>query len=154
MSTFYDNGLRFECNRCSCCCRIKPGFVYLSRRDLTNLCIWFKLNDKTFIEKYCRWVIFYDNTEVLCLKETEAYDCVLWSKDGCTAYENRPVQCSTYPFWSHFLEHECDWDDNERDCPGINKGRLHTKEEIEAQLNEYENNEPLRRTDFKEVFLS
>src|SRR5574344_929108 len=124
MSTFYENGLHFECNKCSRCCRIKPGFVYLSRKDLTNLCIWFKFKDKFFIEKYCRWVTFYDNTEVLCLKENAAFDCVLW-EDGCTAYESRPIQCSTDPFWSHFLEDERDWNENARECPGINQGHLH-----------------------------
>lgn len=147
MDSFYEKGLHFECTRCSRCCRIKPGFVYLSRKDLTNLCIWFKLNDKSFIEKYCRWVHYHDDSIVLCLKETEKYDCVLWD-DGCTAYENRPLQCSTYPFWSFLLESERDWNENEKCCPGINKGMLHTKKEIEEQLAFYEDNEPLRRLDY------
>ena len=34
---------------------------------------------------------------VLCLKEKPNFDCILW-KDGCEAYEGRPVQCRTYPF--------------------------------------------------------
>ena len=30
---FYENGLNFECQRCSFCCGHSPGFVYLSERD-------------------------------------------------------------------------------------------------------------------------
>lgn len=150
MAQFYESGLHFTCKRCSHCCRIEPGFVYLSRKDLTNLCIWFKLNSDLFIERYCRWVRYYDNTEVLCLKETETYDCILWN-NGCTAYENRPIQCSTYPFWSYLLESERDWNENQKCCPGINNGELHNKDEIEKQLDLYENNEPLRKNDIIKV---
>jgi Fe-S-cluster containining protein len=148
MACFYENGLQFTCTRCSDCCRKKPGFVYLSRTDLTNLCICFKLNDKEFIEKYCRWVHYYDNNEVLCLLEKSNYDCILWH-NGCTAYENRPIQCSTYPFWTSLLDFEQDWNKRSRDCPGINCGQMHDKKEIEQQLSLYENNEPLKLRDYK-----
>lgn len=144
---FYDEGLNFSCQRCSRCCRVEPGFVYLSYEDLTNLCNCFKLKETDFIKKYCRWVQYYDNTEVLCLLETTKYDCILWD-NGCTAYNNRPVQCSTYPFWSFLLESKQDWDENEKYCPGINKGQVHEKSEIECQLNKYEENEPIHKNDY------
>lgn len=144
---FYDNGLKFECNRCSECCRLSPGFVYLSFSDLTKLCVWFKLSRKEFIDTYCRWVQYYDNTEVLCLKERSNYDCVLWDKvnGGCSAYGARPVQCSTFPFWSWLLKSKKDWDDSSKDCPGINNGRIWSKDEIEGQRKLYEENLPLHR---------
>ena len=31
---FYDDGLQFECARCSYCCRHEPGYVFLSDNDL------------------------------------------------------------------------------------------------------------------------
>lgn len=144
---FYDNGLKFECNRCSACCRLSPGFVYLSFKDLTRLCKWFGLPRAEFIEKYCRWVQYYDNTEVLCLKERSNYDCTLWDKEkgGCSAYGARPVQCSTFPFWSWILKNKTAWDENAKDCPGINVGRIWTKEEIEEQKKLYDENLPLHR---------
>src|SRR5574344_577175 len=148
MTFFYDKGLKFSCTRCSRCCRVVPGFVYLSRSDLTNLCICFKLNDGNFIKKYCRWVPYYDHTEVLCLKEKENFDCILWN-EGCTAYDHRPIQCSTYPFWTYLLESQFSWNERSHICPGINSGELHCKDEITHQLNLYERNVPLRRTDFK-----
>lgn len=145
---FYDEGLKFSCQRCSCCCRIDPGFVYISHKDLTNLCNCFKLSEISFIKKYCRWVPYYDNSEVLCLLERTNYDCVLWN-NGCTAYLARPVQCSTYPFWSFLLDSRNDWNDNEKYCPGINKGQNHSKEEIECQLKKYNENEPIRRNEYE-----
>ncbi len=34
---FYGRGLRFECTRCSRCCRHNPGYVFLSPVDLARL---------------------------------------------------------------------------------------------------------------------
>lgn len=142
MPNFIENGLNFSCQRCSCCCGKEPGFVYLSQTDLTNLCLWFKLSEGDFIKKYCRTIPYYDGTEVLCLKEKENYDCILWD-NGCTAYKARPIQCSTYPFWSKILSSEFMWKEEESSCPGINKGKLWKKEEILEQLNKYKNNKPI-----------
>jgi len=144
---FYENGLCFECNRCSDCCRLSPGVVYVTRQDLTNLCQEFNLTDKEFVEKYCRWVMYYDGEYVLSLQETKEYDCILWSKDGCTAYKGRPLQCSTYPFWSWMLASKKDWDDCEKDCPGINKGQKWSFEEIEHQRKLYDSIVPLHKRD-------
>lgn len=141
---YYDNGLHFGCKRCSNCCRIDPGFVYLSRADLTNLCQRFKMTVQEFVGVYCRWVQYYDNTQVLCLKEKTNYDCILWN-DGCTAYEARPVQCSTFPFWTWILEDKAQWETCAQDCPGIHNGRLWSKEEIEKERKRYEQNVPIHK---------
>lgn len=144
ISCFYGDGLQFECSRCSDCCRLSPGYVYLSQRDLTSLCQWFKLSQQEFIEKYCRWVEYYEGKQALALLERKNYDCILWN-GGCTAYEARPLQCSTYPFWSWILKDRETWDKTGGDCPGINKGRLWTKAEIESRCSEYVHNEPVTR---------
>ena len=84
------DGLHFSCTQCSHCCRHEPGFVYLSQKDLTNLCLYFNLKEQQFIEQYCRWVPYYDGSEVLCLLEKENNDCIFWDS-GCAAYGARPV---------------------------------------------------------------
>lgn len=141
---FYDKGLQFSCKQCSHCCKDEPGFVYLSKSDLTNLLEWFKLEKSVFIEKYCRFVPFYDGSEVLSLQEKPNYDCIFLN-NGCSAYMARPTQCSTYPFWTYLLKDKESWDREALDCPGINTGNLHSKELIEEAKFKYENNHPLRR---------
>lgn len=144
---FYEHGLRFSCERCSACCRLAPGVVYLTKADLKKLCAHFDLTEKDFVKKYCRFVMYYDGSYVLSLEETENYDCVLWTKDGCSAYEARPVQCSTYPFWSWILANKKSWDECSKDCPGINKGKLWQKEEIESQKKLYDDIIPVKQNE-------
>lgn len=130
---FYADGLHFSCQRCSGCCRHDPGVVRLSEQDLARLLAWSGLDRDGFISKYCRWVDRGDGTENLCLLEKKNYDCILWDQ-GCTAYESRPFQCSSYPFWPSLLRDEDWWAANAADCPGVNKGTLHERKEIESFL--------------------
>ena len=139
---FYKDGLHFECQRCSFCCGHSPGFVYLSYEDLDRLCDFFKLSRTDFISKYCRWVNYYEGKTVLALLEKKNWDCILW-ENGCSAYEARPVQCRTYPFWAWMVKDKEMWDECAKDCPGMNKGKLWTAQEIDAQKNEYLKNIPI-----------
>ena len=88
--------------------------------------------------------------QVLALKEQKNYDCILWN-NGCTAYEGRPIQCSTWPFWSWMIEDRKTWDEYAQECPGMNKGRLWTFEEIEKNRKQYENNKPLYREEVEKL---
>ena len=130
---FWKDGIRFSCTQCSSCCRYDPGFVYLSPRDLDALLEWAALDRHAFIRKFCRWVLQGDGYEYLCLKELPNYDCILWN-NGCIAYNYRPFQCSSYPFWDYLLESERRWNINARSCPGINCGKWHSAEEIRGVL--------------------
>ena len=141
---FYEGGLNFSCRRCSFCCGHSPGFVYLSERDLKKLCEFFAADIGTFVEKYCRWADYYYGEEVLALLEKKNYDCILWD-NGCTAYGARPVQCSTYPFWSWMLRDRETWESCAADCPGMNSGKLWSRDEIEENRRKYDANRPLRR---------
>ena len=143
-SKFYAEGLNFECQRCSFCCGHSPGFVYLSKHDLDLLCSFFNMGMSEFIEKYCRWVNYYEGKTVLALLEKKNWDCILW-ENGCSAYEGRPVQCRTYPFWSWMIKDRDMWDECARDCPGMNKGKTWTYEQIEEQKKMYDANIPLEK---------
>ena len=141
---FYKDGLRFSCQRCSSCCRFDPGIVNLSEQDLTKLLAWSALDRDRFIEAYCRWIPKGDGNEYLCLQEKSNFDCILWD-NGCIAYENRPYQCSSYPFWTSLLTDEDWWEANAQDCPGVNKGDLHDRAEIEAHLTRRRSEPYIRR---------
>jgi len=123
---FYADGLKFSCKRCSSCCRYDSGFVFLSEKDLENLTSTLKMDRNSFIKTYCRWVNDWKGDEVLSLKEKSNKDCILWD-NGCIAYEGRPLQCITYPFWESIISSVQSWEIAAASCPGINTGALHTE---------------------------
>lgn len=91
---------------------------------------------------YCRKAPYYGGKTVLALREKTNYDCIFWN-NGCTVYKDRPIQCSTYPFWSWILKDQESWNDVKLGCPGINNGKLWKKSEILKKLKMYEENEPI-----------
>ena len=130
---FYKNGLNFECTQCSKCCRFDPGYVFLSYNDLNRLVKFFNLTETDFIDRYCRKIDMGENNR-LSLLEKSNYDCIFWSDGGCEVYESRPLQCRSYPFWTPFLTDMKSWNHEAESCPGMNKGKLISKEIIEEWL--------------------
>jgi Fe-S-cluster containining protein len=64
---------------------------------------------------------------------------------GCTVYDARPVQCVTYPFWTHLLVSEGAWKNAAQYCPGMknglsNTGEFYNKEIIVQCVTRYEDN--------------
>ncbi len=130
---FYKDGLNFECQRCSACCRHEPGYVFLSKTDLRDLSVNLGISEKEFCDKYCRKVEIGGFSRV-SLREKPNYDCIFWENGGCLVYSFRPLQCRTYPFWRPYLESEDDWNALAASCPGVNKGKIHPCREIEEKL--------------------
>jgi Fe-S-cluster containining protein len=138
---FYSSGLLFSCTKCSGCCRGEPGYVFLSKSDIDTLAKFHKMEYEEFIAHYCVTVdlgfaLHYS------LREKKNGDCTLWD-GGCTAYEARPVQCKSYPFWARIVESDEVWRTESEHCPGIGMGSMHSKEEIESSLLAREENPPL-----------
>lgn len=139
---FYENGLKFECTQCSKCCRFDPGYVFLSYNDLDRLIKLFKMSEDSFIKQYCREVDMGENKR-LSLIEKPNYDCIFWSNGGCEIYEFRPLQCRSYPFWKPFLLNQEAWELEAESCPGINKGNIVSKKNIEKWLSLRDNEQYL-----------
>ncbi len=133
----YAKGLRFSCARCSACCRGEPGYVFLSRADLGRLLKRLGLDFKSFYREYCT-LVDVGTGMALSLREVRrgdgSLDCALWRPEGCGVYEDRPVQCSTYPFWPSVLESARSWRDEASSCPGIGAGEALPREAIEERL--------------------
>jgi hypothetical protein len=132
-AVFYDDGLRFECTRCSKCCRHTPGYVFLSEADIEPLLAALGVRRQDFLQQYCRRVRF-GPVQRLSLREKPNVDCILWEDRGCSIYEARPLQCRSYPFWSSCLSSSDEWLYQARQCPGIGTGPLHSRETIERWL--------------------
>lgn len=69
------------------------------------------------------------------LKEYPDGDCILLDPKTrkCTAYEGRPIQCRTWPFWSSNLKSERTWAAACEVCPGSGEGKLYSLEHIETE---------------------
>ena len=80
---FYLDGLHFSCKRCSRCCTKESGYVYLSKKDLSNILSCLNLTKEEFVDTYCRWVPYYDGSEVLCLLEkSKSFKAIIASTNG------------------------------------------------------------------------
>ena len=95
-----------------------------------------------FLNKYCR-TIDLGGFKRISLIEKKNFDCIFWKKEGCEVYKARPVQCRTYPFWISYLEDERDWQELEKSCPGVGKGGIVSKEEIEKRIAERQDEQML-----------
>jgi Fe-S-cluster containining protein len=64
------------------------------------------------------------------LRERPNGDCVFYA-NGCTIYPVRPRQCRTFPFWPEDLTSRRRWERLARECPGIGRGRLWSRREVD-----------------------
>jgi len=127
---FYKDGLRFKCAQCGKCCRIKEGYVWLSREDLDRLIKKTDLEESEFRSIYTEIV-----DKFVALKSYPNGDCVFYDEEiGCKHYEDRPLQCRTFPFWPENLRSETHWREAAKFCPGIDSGDTFTNREIDERL--------------------
>ena len=77
----------------------------MSQADLERFAKWADVTPEQFTLMYCRWIESDDGFEYLSLREKKNMECIFWN-DGCEAYQARPVQCRTYPFWTKVLENQ------------------------------------------------
>ncbi len=151
MDCFYEKGLSFSCiPGCRYCCSVEPGFVFLSLQDLIRIAAATETGIEECIDRYCIYVPMGDVTHI-SLKETPENDCIFLTEKGCGVYENRPVQCSTYPFWAHIVDSEKNWEEEKAWCPGIGKGELHSAEEINDNLQQRVINQPVTKKEIEKI---
>ena len=130
---WYANGLRFSCTRCGNCCRNHGGYtyVYLAPQDVSAIALYLELEKEVFLERYCLvedgWV---------SLRMDDPACPFLEEGNTCGIYPVRPKQCATWPFWKENLKEKVWKGEVKADCPGIDKGELHTREEIERVARE------------------
>jgi Fe-S-cluster containining protein len=129
---WYGDGLCFECQRSGNCCTGASGTVRVSDDEIEALARRLELPIHEFCAIYTRRLRGGD----VSLREKRGGDCVFYDREarGCKVYEDRPRQCRTWPFWPSVLASEERWNEEARDCPGMNRGPRRTREEIEALL--------------------
>jgi len=129
---WYIGGLHFECQQCGdCCSGPEQGLIWITKEEIDMLAKHLGISSDELRKKHLKRV------GLRCsIKEYQkTKDCVFLSgckgAKGCAIYNLRPMQCRNWPFWQSNLTGEYDWNATATRCPGINRGRLHTFEEIE-----------------------
>jgi len=126
---WYEKGLRFSCQECRSCCGGAPGYVWVTREEMDLLAAFLGKTTKGFREESVRRV-----DRRWSLKERANGDCVLVGEQGCRAYEARPVQCRTWPFWPENVRSEQRWVTLAEECEGMGKGRQYSAQEVEQLM--------------------
>ncbi|MBX2995049.1 MAG: YkgJ family cysteine cluster protein [Bdellovibrionaceae bacterium] len=136
MSTkpWWNDGIQFQCQGSGKCCTSHGefGFVFLTREDRQRMAQHLGLSTSAFTKKYCDKM-----GPAFHLKEDPKNpDCMFLKNKGCSIYEARPVQCRTWPFWPEVMNAKA-WKKEVVDfCPGVNKGKVWSRDEIEKNLAE------------------
>lgn len=137
--SFYNQGIRFECQGSGKCCtsRGSYGYVFLTGKDQKRFAKYFKISTAAFLKKYCgtqNGYVFLLEPDQVGMADHPVGDCMFLKNKQCTVYEARPEHCRTWPFWPENMNPKTWRKDVASYCAGIGKGKLHTREEIEAIL--------------------
>jgi len=131
-TSWYVDGLCFECAHCGACCSGPgEGYIWVTRPEIELAAEFLKETVGQVRKKYLKRIGF----RTTIIEQGGSKDCIFLRKiDGqkrCVIYPVRPRQCRSWPFWPENLKEPSAWDKATRKCPGINSGRLYSFEEIE-----------------------
>jgi uncharacterized protein len=143
---WYAQGLRFSCTQCGNCCTGRRGFVWITDEEISQLAKLLGKSLEETIEQYCRRVGGRFSLKENFNPRHGGYDCVFLkeippepdsgkvthSKRVCSIYTARPAQCRAWPFWESNLASREIWEMTGERCPGIDRGRVYNKKEIET----------------------
>ena len=129
---WYIAGLHFECTQCGqCCSGPEEGFIWICKPEQEMLAKHLNMTTDELKKKYTKRL----GLRTSIIEHPQTKDCIFLGKigdsKGCQIYNFRPNQCRTWPFWATNLKSPYDWNSAATRCPGINRGRLYTYEQIQ-----------------------
>ena len=145
---WYADGLQFECTGCGNCCTGGPGYIWINDSEIDSLARHLQIPRDTVLKRHCRRISGQVSLKEKLPNPRGEYDCTFLrevpaaSTDGhsvthsrrlCDIYEVRPMQCRTWPFWHGNLATPGAWLQAALRCPGMNRGRKWTLEQIVAR---------------------
>lgn len=126
---WYIGGLHFECRKCGrCCSGPQEGVIWISRPEIQMLAGKLGLSVSQLRKNHLKRIGFRCSIK----EDPRSKDCIFLTDKGCTIYDVRPMQCRAWPFWPANLQSPDDWNAAATKCPGINKGRLYSFDEIQT----------------------
>lgn len=133
-TVWYVAGLHFECQGCGgCCSGPGEGYIWVTKTEIEIIADFLKLTVGQLRQKYLRRV----GLRTTIIEHAKTRDCIFLNDGsqenykGCVIYCVRPNQCRNWPFWPENLTNPGAWNKAAQKCPGINRGRLYSFEEIE-----------------------
>ena len=108
--------------------------MWVTQNDVESIAAHLRVSLQEIMDKYVRKV-----EKRMSLREVKkTKDCVFLetARGGqrkCSIYSYRPTQCLTWPFWQSNIGDSDDWLMASTRCAGINRGKLHSVEEIETR---------------------
>ncbi len=132
---WYVAGLAFECVGCGrCCAGPEEGYVWTTTREIAAIAEHLGISEDRLYERYVRKV----GRRYSLIEREDNHDCIFLEGESptggkCRIYPVRPKQCRTWPFWPANLRGPGAWAMAALRCKGINRGPLHTYDEIEAK---------------------
>ena len=133
MSTkWYVAGLCFECGECGrCCSGPGEGYIWVTRPEIELIAEHLKITPGELRRRYLRRV----GLRTTIIEHAVTKDCIFLqqvdAKKLCVIYPVRPNQCRTWPFWPENLSSPDAWNEAAKKCPGINRGKHYSFEQIE-----------------------
>jgi len=121
------SGLRFSCTTCGNCCSGPSGYVVVSDAEALALAARLEITLEAFIERYT-----HHTPQGRSLNEKPSHaglDCVFLDREKipgkavCGVYEDRPIQCRTWPFWPSVIKSRKAWEQAKGACPGMDHGK-------------------------------
>lgn len=125
---FTQSTMKFACTQCGRCCRQRgKSRVYVNSAEVSAIATQLKLDRREFVQTYTEQVE-HGKDILIALKlksnnlDNRKRECVFLENNKCTVYENRPVQCQTYPYWPQLLLGEAELRAEAQLCEGITFG--------------------------------
>ena len=133
---WYVAGLHFECTGCgNCCAGPDEGYIWITKPEIEFLAEHLGMTVEQLRSDYLKRIANRSSI----IEEPASKDCIFLGEGpcrGCAVYAVRPNQCRTWPFWNHNLRSPYEWNLAGMKCPGMNRGKLYTFEEIEQIRNQ------------------
>ena len=133
---WYAAGLAFDCLGCGdCCAGPEEGYVWVSQDEIAAIAEHLSISPAELWRRYVRKA----GGRCSLVERPGNHDCIFLDDDAggrkCSIYPVRPLQCRTWPFWTSNLASPNTWAMAGARCPGINRGRAFSFDEIKDRLN-------------------
>lgn len=135
-SPWYIGGLHFECLQCGrCCSGPSEGYIWVTSPEVKLIADFLKISAEQLRQKYLKRI----GLRTTIIERAGTKDCIFLQtindKKRCIIYPVRPTQCRAWPFWPDNLATPAAWNNAAQKCPGINRGKFYSFEQIQKIKN-------------------